>query len=110
MDEVTFIISLVLMMLAVQYGQGWLMFGILGVMIIYMRSLKVTVLLLLSAGVLYVLGPEGLKAYWPFVLFGLIILALLFGFKSQGEGAEVYPGGAYGDLLGGGGGGLGGGY
>ena len=107
MDTFTFAISIVLMMLAIQFEQNWLIFAIVALMVLTMRSISTTMLLIVSTVVLYV-TRDYLKEYWPFVLFGLIILAALIGAfgKKEAEQApmDMYGGGGGFDM----GGGLGG--
>ncbi len=110
MDTFTFLIALMLMMLAFQFGENWLVFAIIAIMILSMRSLSTTVLLLVSAAVLYFFTKMGdLNAYWPVIVFGLIIVALVLGLKEKEQQPEFYaPDMGYGDMMGGMGGGLGG--
>ena len=114
MDTFTFLIALMLMMLAFQFGENWLVFAIIAIMILSMRSLSTTVLLLVSAAVLYFFTRTGdLNAYWPVIVFGLIIVALVLGLKEKEQQPEFYaPDMGYGDMMGGMGGlgGMGGGY
>ncbi|MDP2973617.1 MAG: hypothetical protein Q8N60_01065 [Candidatus Diapherotrites archaeon] len=104
MDTFTFAISIVLMMLAIQFEQNWLIFAIVALMVLTMRSISTTLLLIVSTVVLYV-TRDYLKEYWPFVLFGLIILAALIGafVKKYAEQApmDMYGGGFGGGFEGG---------
>lgn len=101
MDTFTFAISLVLMMLAIQFNQNWLIFAIVTLMVLTMRSVGTTVLLIISTIVLFV-ARDYLKEYWPFVLFGLIILAVLIGAIGKKGEAEQAPMDMYGGGFGGG--------
>jgi len=96
MDTFTFMIAIILMMIAVQFNQSWLIFAIVALMILTMRDLTATILLIVAT-VILLFAKELLMAYWPFVLFGLIILSLLIGGKKQEQPA------GYGDMFGGGG-------
>jgi peptidoglycan/LPS O-acetylase OafA/YrhL len=106
MDTFTLAIALLLMMIAVQYNQNWMIFAIVALMILTMRSVGTTVILLIATAVIFV-GKPYMEQYWPFVLFGLIILALVIGggTKEQPQQELYSP-----DMLGGLGGGFGGGY
>lgn len=90
MDTFTFLLALMLLMLAVQYGANWMVFGILAVMVLSMRSVSTTILLVVSVIVLYALRGANLYQYWPFVVFGLIILALVLGMGAQPAQPEYY--------------------
>jgi len=106
MDTFTFMVSVLLMMVAVQFDQYWMMFAIVALMILSMRSISTTVLLIISTFVLLI-GKEYIAAYWPFVLFGLIILSVLLGGKQKQEQAsyaDMFAGGDMGGI------GFGGGY
>ncbi len=106
MDTFTFMISVLLMMMAVQFDQNWLIFAIVALTILTMRDLTTTIMLIIATFVLLV-GKDLLVDYWPFVLFGLIILSVVLGGKKKEE-QPAYP-----DMFGGGdmgGIGLGGGF
>jgi len=95
MDTFTFMISVLLMMVAVQFDQNWLIFAIVALTILSVRDFVTTVLLIVATLVL-LLGKAYLMEYWPFVLFGLIILSIVLGSKKAPEPAG-YP-----DMFGGG--------
>ncbi len=96
MDTFTFMVAVLLMMIAVQFNQNWMVFAIVAVMVLTMRSVSTTVLLVVSTVVLF-LAKAYLKEYWPFVLFGLIILGLLIGKgKKGGEAPGAMPADMYG--------------
>ena len=84
MDTFTFMIAILLMMIAVQFNQNWMIFAIVALMILTMRDLAATVLLIAATAVLLA-GKEYLAEYWPFVLFGLIILAVVLSGKQKQE-------------------------
>ena len=101
MDTFTFMIALVLMMLAVQFEQNWLVLAIVVIMILSMRSVGTTILLVVSVAVVYFLKGS-MEPYWPFVFFGLIILALALGVGGKPEQPEYYSPDMYSGLMGGG--------
>jgi len=106
MDTFTFAVAVLLMMIAVQYNQLWMMFAIVALMILSMRSFSTTVMLIAAMFIL-LFGKEYLAEYWPYVLFGLIMLSLIIGGQQKQEPA------GYSDMFGGGemgGMGLGGGF
>ena len=97
-------VALLLMMLAIQFGENWLAFAVVGVTILTMRSVKATILLSITLAVLYIMRGS-LEPYWPVIFFGLVIVALIFGAKSGGGGQEqpeYYSPDMYGGLMGGG--------
>ncbi|MDD5163857.1 MAG: hypothetical protein PHD95_06675, partial [Candidatus ainarchaeum sp.] len=53
------------------------------------RDIKSIVLLGIAAAVIYLVA-DNLKELWPFVVFGLIILAIIFGVGKKQE-ASPYP-------------------
>jgi len=92
--------AVIMMMIALQFNQNWLVFGIVALMIISNRTLGTTIVMTVTGVMLFVLQGS-LDAYWPFVLFGLIAFAVLIG--GQGKGSpEMYPPDPYGGMLGGG--------
>ncbi len=99
MDTFTFAVAIILMMIALQFHENWLVFGILALMILSQRSLGVTIIMVGAAVTLYIF-KDTLTEYWPFVLFGLIIIAIVFGGK-QKEEPEYFPPDPYGGMLGG---------
>ena len=100
MDTFTFMISLVLMMLAIQFNENWLVFAIIALTILTSRSITMAILLLIVGAVLYF--TQGmLESYWPIVFFGLIILAVLLGLGRQQQ-PEYYNPDMYSGLMGGG--------
>ena len=101
METFTFMIAVLLMMIAVQFNQNWLVFAIVALMILSMRSVSTTVLLLVATGLLF-FAKDYLLDYWPFFLFGLIILSVVLA------GQQKQEQGGYADMFGGGGGEMGG--
>ncbi len=115
MDTFTYLVALMLLMLAFQAHENWFVFAVIAIMVLSMRSLSTTILILVSAGVLYfVTKTSDLNTYWPVIVFGLIVLALVLSMKEKAPQPEMYPPDmGYGDMMGGmggmGGGGFGGG-
>jgi len=97
METFTFMIAILIMMMAVQFDQQWLIFAVVALMILSTRELTTTILLIIATVVL-LFGKAYLATYWPFILFGLIIVSLIIGGKQKQEPA----GGGYGDMFGGG--------
>ena len=103
MDTFTFLISLLLMIFAVQYGENWLVFAIIAVMILSTRSVGTILLMVISAGVLLYLKSASIPIvqHWPVVVFGLIILALVLGMGEKPSQPEYYSPDPYAGLMGG---------
>ena len=104
MDLFNLMITLILMMLALQFGENWLAVAIVAITILTMRDFKATVVLIIATGVLY-FAKGSLDPYWPIVFFGLVILALLMGAGGGGQAeqqAEYYSPDMYSGLMGGG--------
>ena len=108
MELFNLMITLILMMLALQFGESWMIIAVVAITILTMRDFKATVVLIVATGVLY-FARGNLDPYWPFLFFGLVILALLMGAGGGGAAAqqgEYYSPDMYSGLMGGGGGGF----
>ncbi len=87
MDTASFLIGVIIMMLAASYDAYWLVVGVALVLMLTMRSLSAIVLLLISIGII-VFFRGNIQEYAPYILFGLIILSLLL---DAGKKQEAYP-------------------
>lgn len=110
MDLFTLMMAIILIMLALTSGQMWILFGTIILVSLGTKSLPTTIVMTLGAIVLFY-SKSMFGEYWHLALFGLLILALILGFKAEaaggGEGEYYSP--DMGGLMGGGGlGGLGG--
>lgn len=80
------------MMIAMQYDLGWLVFGIAIIMIISLRSFTAIILMIAAVATLYLLQGE-IKEYSMYIMFGLVLLSLLFENKKkpdeQAYGADM---------------------
>lgn len=97
MDALMLAISIVLMMLFMQYGQFWLVFGIFMVMVLTSRSFATTAVILLALVLTY-LARDMLKELWLVIAICIIVLALVLGFRKESR-PELTPDmgfGAYG--------------
>lgn len=100
MDVFTLFLTLVIMMVAFNAGQNWIVFGTLILSIIATRSLPAMLLLSIGTFLLFI-SKDIMGDSWPLAVFGLLILAFLMGMKGEGQQPEYYsPAGS--DLLGGG--------
>jgi uncharacterized membrane protein YesL len=89
MDTFTFLIAVVVMMLAVQYNMGWLIFGIAILLILSMRSFSAIILMLIAVGTIYFLQGD-IKELSPFIMFGLVLISLLLESKKKPEQPDMY--------------------
>lgn len=89
MDKFTFLIAIVLIAMAFQFGETWLVFGIAGLLIIASRDLKAIVLMIVAVAALYWLQGIGMREYWLAVVIGLVALSFLLGVG--GEEKEQPP-------------------
>lgn len=89
MDTLTLMISIVLMMLFMQYGQFWLVFGVLMITILTSRSFSTTFVILTAVVAVY-LTKDLLKDLWLIVTIGLITLALILSIRKP-ERPEYAP-------------------
>ena len=109
MDTFSFIISVIMVMLAIQHEQYWLVFGILGIMLLTAKKMETLMLFIAAIIVFFAAKSNSLNAYWPFILFGIIIMALILGLKPEEQPAGGGDMAGLEALLGGMGGGGGGG-
>jgi hypothetical protein len=98
MDTFTFLVAILFIMLALQYNQNWIVAGIVAIMIISSRSITTTITLIIAVIVMYFFAGSGnFNAYWPWIVFGLIILALVLGIGKKESQPEYYsPDAGYG--------------
>ncbi len=102
MDAFTFLMAIVLIILGVSFGEKWIVFGIILLLILTQRSIILSVLLIFAGALIYIIQAFGLSYLWPVVIFGLIILGLMFGIQPQEQAPEMWsPEGGGGGLLGG---------
>ncbi len=107
MDYFNFLLSMVLIFLSFQYGQNWIIFAILILSVLTIKSFKAVLALILGTLALYLLIDNGnFGSSFPLIVIGIAIVALVLG---VGKGGEEPPAGgmgqSYADLLGGMGGG-----
>ncbi|MFH1696738.1 MAG: hypothetical protein ABH854_02410 [Candidatus Diapherotrites archaeon] len=101
METFNFLIAILMMMIALQYQQNWIVIAVVALMAFTEKSVKTALVLIIAAIVMYyVMGPDGISSMWPVAVFGLIALSLIAGIGAK-EKPEMYGGGGYGGLLGG---------
>jgi hypothetical protein len=106
MDLFTFLIAVMLMGVSLLYEQRWIVFLILVLLIISnANDIRLVILLIVSAAVLFFIQGTEMGILWPLVLVGLLVVAILLGNRPSGEQPEFFApemgGGDYGGLLGG---------
>ncbi|MCR4368347.1 MAG: hypothetical protein NUV67_00395 [archaeon] len=103
LDTFNFLVSVLLMMIAIQFGQTWLVLAILVISVLTSKDLSTVLAFLISTGVLYIVAFTGdVESLWPVVVFGLLIVAIILGSKPE---QQESPYGAGMDMFGGMGGG-----
>ena len=88
MDTLTLAIAIVLMMLFLQFNQNWLVFGVLIISVLSSRSLSTTLVIILTAIIIY-LTKDFTKELWPLLMVGLVTIALLLRLRKP-EKPEYY--------------------
>lgn len=89
MDTFTLLMAIVIIMLAFQFQQNWIAFGTVILMILTLKNVASTLILIGALIVIYFTAGQS-EVYWPIVMFGLIILALIIG-ASEKPQPEMYP-------------------
>ncbi|MGI6589459.1 MAG: hypothetical protein ACOX1V_02225 [Candidatus Iainarchaeum sp.] len=97
MDLLTFLIAITLLGFAIQLGEVWIVFGATLILVLSSKDLKGSFLMIFSVIVIYFINYVGMKDYWIFAIFGLLILAYLLGLGKE----EAAPADPYAGLLGG---------
>lgn len=108
MDTMNFLIGVIIMMLAASYGAFWLVGGTAIVLLLTMRSWRTLALIVCSLAIIFFFQGQ-IEQFAPYILFGLVILAMALGNTEQQPQEAGFPDmGGLGGL--GGMGGMGGGY
>ena len=102
MDLLSYLIEVAILAMVIQLGELWMAIGAVLVLIIAARDLKVSILLIISLGVFYLINGIGMKDYWLFAVLALLALGYILGLGKEEAPADPYAG-----LLGGGMGGMG---
>ena len=89
MDTFTLMVAIILMMMFLQYEQQWLVLGTVIIVILTTRSLS-TAFVLIAALILIYMTQDTAKAFWPLIIFGLVILALLIGLNPKPAQPDYY--------------------
>ena len=89
MDTFTIAVAIILVMLAFQFQQNWLAFGIIVLLILSMRSWPATLVLAGSLVFLF-FTKEAVGMYWPILMFALMVLAFLLDAKAKAQKPDYY--------------------
>lgn len=85
MDTLSFLVSVILIVLAIQFDQLWLVFGVAAIVIITSKSIPTIIGLVVAIIVLYIIRGPVLQEYLPIVIVGMLVFSLLLGLKKQPE-------------------------
>ncbi len=104
MDTFNFLVSILIMLIAIQVHETWIVLAVLIISILTSKKLSTIIAFIIATGVLYlVVGIGNIDDLWPIAIFGLLIVAILLGSGKEDDAGQP-PGGGYGDLFGMGGG------
>lgn len=98
MDLFNLILAVIFLMMATQWGEPWLILGLLLILVVAMKDFKSTIILVVAAIALYVI-KDNLQEYALFVIIGLILLALILGKKTEEGQSEMFNPGGLGGLM-----------
>ena len=91
MDQFTYLVSMFLIAIAFQFNENWLIFLIVAVMIISLKSFSATFLILATVFIIYIVKTSDLSQYWIPAMVGLIILSMALGVgKSEPAMPDMY--------------------
>ncbi|MDO8634439.1 MAG: hypothetical protein Q7K34_04075 [archaeon] len=104
MDLMNFILAIILIVIALQYGQTWIVFALIILSILTFKSFKTSLALVFSALIVYfVFSAADPLENFPLMLLALLVIALILGVGNKPEEQAASPFGAgYGDPFGGG--------
>ena len=98
MDLVNYLISMILLGIAIQFGELWIVLGAATILILASKDIKASFLYIITVGVLYAINSMGMKEYWLFAILGLIVLGYLLGLGNDAQPADPYAGQLGGDM------------
>ena len=94
MDTFMFLMAMIIVMLGLQYGQSWIVFGVLALLVISTRSIGTILLTVGAVIILYMIrNSANFNQYLPIVLIGFIVVALLISAlqsRTESSGEEYY--------------------
>src|SRR3989344_3534744 len=88
MDTFNFLVSVLIMLIALQSGEQWIVLAVLAISIFTAKELSTAIAFIIAAVVLYLMVASGDSGdLWPLVIFGLLVMALIIGSKHQEQPA-----------------------
>ena len=98
MDLVNYLISMVILGIAIQFGELWIVLGAATILILASKDIKASFLYIVTVGVLYFINSLEMNEYWLFAILGLIVLGYLLGLGNDAAPADPYAGLLGGDM------------
>ena len=98
MDLVNYLISMVILGIAIQFGELWIVLGAATILILASKDIKASFLYIVTVGVLYFINSLEMNEYWLFAILGLIVLGYLLGLGNDAQPADPYAGLLGGDM------------
>jgi len=98
MDLVNYLISMVILGIAIQFGELWIVLGAATILILASKDIKASFLYIITVGVLYFINSLEMNEYWLFAILGLIVLGYLLGLGNDAAPADPYAGLLGGDM------------
>lgn len=92
MDLMNYIISVALIGIVIQFGEFWMGIGATLILIVASKDVKVSILLMLTLFVMYLINGFGLQEYWLFSVAGLVALGYVLGLGGEEKPADPYAG------------------
>lgn len=89
MDLDSFVIAIVIIMLAVQFQLNWIAFSAAILMIIVSKKASSAIFILAALGIAFFTADQS-ATYGPLILIGAVVFALLFGL-AEAPKEESYP-------------------
>lgn len=88
MDLMNYLVSILIIGLAIQFGELWMSVGAVLILIVASKDMKVTFLLIISFLTFYFINGIGMQEYWLFAALGLVALGFILGIDSKEEEAQ----------------------
>lgn len=107
MDTFNFLLSMILMLMAIQFKQDWLVLGILAISVLTSKDFATILMFIIGTVVLYYFVGSGdiNGELWLPIIFGLIILSVILGGKQEAPAPDPFGGlggmGGFGGMEGG---------
>jgi len=98
MDLMNYLVSIIIIGVAIQFGELWMSLGAILILIVASKDLKVTFLFIISFLVFHFINGIGMKEYWLFAALGLVALGFILGIDAGQQEAQADP---YAGLMGG---------